>query len=386
MSSFEEIISISKVILKKYYLCDHCLGRLFLKKLRLSSEKNLGKKIKSELAISKQRCFICKDLYENTCVYIKKMSQISAGYEFSSFVVGTKIKPSIVDRDDFIRSKFQIRGIDSIKTGITHEISKQFSRKEKKKIDFMDPDVTFTIDIKEELYEIRSKQLFLQGRYSKNIRGLPQKQRPCQNCSGKGCRVCDFHGIDKYESVEGILSKAIFDKLGGTLAKFTWIGGEDKSSLVLGSGRPFFVRLQNPSKRKFKFQKTLKLDSIIIHNLKIISHLPKKPFTFTSHIEILVTTKKEILLSSLKKLQNLTARPIIVYENSGKRSEKQIFEVFFEKKSKNQVRLLIQVEGGFPVKRFVTQENIEPGLSQILGTDCKCEGFDILDVKMTTNN
>jgi tRNA pseudouridine synthase 10 len=182
------------------------------------------------------------------------------------------------------------------------------------------------------------------------------------------------------------LSKAIFDNLGGTLAKFTWVGGEDKSSLVLGSGRPFFVRLQNPLKRKFKFPTALKLDSIIIHNLKIISHPPKKPFSFISFIEILVITKKEILLSSLKKLQNLTASPIVVYENSGKRSEKQIFKVDFEKKSKHQFKLIIQVEGGFPVKRFVTQENIEPGLSQILGTSCKCEGFDILDVKMTTNN
>ena len=193
MSDFEEIVRTSKIILKKYYLCDFCLGRLFLKKLRLSSEKNLGKKIKQEFSFSKQQCYICKDLFENVANYTKKMSDISTNYDFSSFVVGTKIKPSIVDRDDFIRSKFQIRGIDSIKTGITHEISKQFSKKTKKKIDFLDPDVTFTIDLKEELFEIRSKQLFLQGRYCKNHRGLPQKQKPCQNCSGKGCRACNFH-------------------------------------------------------------------------------------------------------------------------------------------------------------------------------------------------
>ena len=386
MSSFEETIPISKAILKKYYLCDYCLGRLFIKKLRLSSEKILGKKIKLELNFSKQRCYICKDLFENISYYIKKMSQISANYEFTSFMVGTKIKHSIVERDDFLRSKFQIRGIDSIKTGITHEISKQFSRKEKKKIDFLDPDVTFTINIKEELFEIRSKQLFLQGRYSKVIRGLPQRQKPCQNCSGKGCRGCDFHGLDNYESVEGLLSKTLFDKFGGTLAKFTWIGGEDKSSLVRGSGRPFFVRLQNPLKRKFKFPKTLNFDSVIFQNLQIIPHLPKKPFSFISLIEILVSAKKEISLSSLKEIPKLISDPILIYENSGKRSEKRIFEVDFEMKSKHQFKLLIQVEGGFPVKRFVTGDNVEPGLSKILNTICKCEEFDILDVKMVTNN
>jgi len=386
MSDFEEIVRTSKIILKKYYLCDFCLGRLFLKKLRLSSEKNLGKKIKQEFSFSKQQCYICKDLFENVANYTKKMSDISTNYDFSSFVVGTKIKPSIVDRDDFIRSKFQIRGIDSIKTGITHEISKQFSKKTKKKIDFLDPDVTFTIDLKEELFEIRSKQLFLQGRYCKNHRGLPQKQKPCQNCSGKGCRACNFHGFDKYESIEALVSKILFDRLGGTIAKFTWIGGEDKSSLVLGSGRPFFVRLQNPLKRKTKFPKKLKLDSIIVHNLKIISHIPKKSVTFNSVIEILITTKKDISLTSLKRLQSLTSSPITIIENSGKRAEKRIFKVSFKKKSKRQFTLIITVEGGFPIKRFVINDNVEPGLSQILETNCRCEEFDILEVKMITNN
>jgi len=386
MSDFEEIVRTSKIILKKYYLCDFCLGRLFLKKLRLSSEKNLGKKIKQEFSFSKQQCYICKDLFENVANYTKKMSDISTNYDFSSFVVGTKIKPSIVDRDDFIRSKFQIRGIDSIKTGITHEISKQFSKKTKKKIDFLDPDVTFTIDLKDELFEIRSKQLFLQGRYCKNHRGLPQKQKPCQNCSGKGCRACNFHGFDKYESIEALVSKILFDRLGGTIAKFTWIGGEDKSSLVLGSGRPFFVRLQNPLKRKTKFPKKLKLDSIIVHNLKIISHIPKKSVTFNSVIEILITTKKDISLTSLKRLQSLTSSPITIIENSGKRAEKRIFKVSFKKKSKRQFTLIITVEGGFPIKRFVINDNVDPGLSQILETNCRCEEFDILEVKMITNN
>ena len=59
------------------------------------------------------------------------MLESTSKYGFSSFVVGTIIKPSIIDRDDYIRSKFRLRGIDSVKTDITHELSKQFSRKTK---------------------------------------------------------------------------------------------------------------------------------------------------------------------------------------------------------------------------------------------------------------
>ena len=56
--------------------------------------------------------------------------------------------------------------------------------------------------------------------------------------------------------LKGIISRYIFKKFGGTTTKFTWIGGEDKSSLVLGDGRPFFVKLRHPNKRKSKLIST----------------------------------------------------------------------------------------------------------------------------------
>ena len=46
MSNYSEITSIVNSILKKYDLCDQCLGRLFSKQLHLSSNKFLGKKLK----------------------------------------------------------------------------------------------------------------------------------------------------------------------------------------------------------------------------------------------------------------------------------------------------------------------------------------------------
>ena len=68
-------------------------------------------------------------------------------------------------------------------------------------------------------------------------------------------------------SIEGIISQYIFKKFGGTTTKFTWIGGEDKSSLVLGSGRPFFVKLHHPNKRTSKLT-SIDLDSIKLKKFK----------------------------------------------------------------------------------------------------------------------
>ena len=378
MSNYQQIVPIANKITKKYNLCNHCLGRLFSKQLHLSSNKLLGKKLNQN---STEKCYVCKNLFDNLNYFLKLILDKSADYSFKTFNIGVMIKPSIVDRDDFIRSQYKLKGIDSIKTDITKEIGKLYSKKTKKIIDHLDPNVTFTINFKEELCELRSKFIILSGRYVKSERGFSQKQKSCDNCSGKGCRVCNSHGISEYDSVEGVISKLLFQKFGGTTAKFTWIGGEDKSSLVLGTGRPFFVKIQNPHKRNIKLS-NVSIDSIKINHLKSVHESPKKPLKFNSVISVKISTESQIDSKILKKLKDLTITPVIVYEKSGKRSEKKIFDVKSKKNSKNLFTLIIRAEGGLPIKRFVIGDDITPGISTILDTHCECREFDFLEIEI----
>ena len=115
-------------------------------------------------------------------------------------------------------------------------------------------------------------------------------------------------------------------RFGGTTTKFTWIGGEDKSSLVLGTGRPFFVKIQNPVKRNLKVT-TMSFDALKITDLKIVHESPKKPLIFNSSIKMKISTDSEIKSKHLKKLIDFTKQPIVVYEKSGKRTEKKILAI-----------------------------------------------------------
>ena len=378
MSNYSEITSIVNSILKKYDLCDQCLGRLFSKPLRLSSNKLLGKKLKIN-HVSKNKCYICKNLFCNLDYFLKLMLDSSSNYGFNTYGVGVIIKPSIVDRDDFIRSKFKLKGIDSIKADITKELIKLFTKKTKKIIELLDPDITFTINLKDESCQLRSKSITIYGRYVKFKRGIPQKQKSCDNCSGKGCRICNFHGISEFESVEGVISKLIFKKFGGTTTKFTWIGGEDKSSLVLGNGRPFFVKIKNPSKRKPRLSDK-EFDFVSLFNLKLIGESPKKPLNFNSKIKIKISTSLPINLKNLKKLKDLTTTPIVIYENSGKRYEKKIFGLKYTKNSDNVFTMTVIAEGGFPVKRFVVGNDVLPNISSLFDNPCVSQEFDFLDI------
>ena len=378
MSNYSQIIPIANKIVKKYDLCDQCLGRLFSKQLHLSSNKLLGKKLKNGYD-SKNKCYVCKNLFYNLDHFLKLMLGSSSNYVFNTYGVGIMIKPSIVDRDDFLRSKYKLKGIDSVKTDITKELIKLFSKKTNKMIDPLDPEVTFTLNLKDESCQLRSKSITVSGRYIKSKRGIPQKQKSCGNCSGKGCRICDFHGISEFDSVEGIISKLFFKKFGGTTAKFTWIGGEDNSSLVLGTGRPFFVKIKNPFKRKIRLYDE-KLDFISLCNLKLVKESPKTSVSFNSMIKIKVISSSQINSKKLKKLKDLPTTPIVIYEKSGKRYEKKIFDVKYKKNSKNVFTMTITAEGGLPIKRFITGDDVLPNISTIFDTPCTAQEFDFLDI------
>ncbi|MDC0153338.1 tRNA pseudouridine(54/55) synthase Pus10 [Nitrosopumilus sp.] len=378
MSNYSQITSTANLILKKYDLCDQCLGRLFSKQLRLSSNKLLGKKLHKNSTFQ-SKCYVCKNLFCNLDHFLKLMLDSSSNYTFKTYGIGIMIKPSIVDRDDFLRSQYQLKGIDSVKSDITKELIKLFTKKTHKIMDPFDPEITFTVNLKDESCQLRSKSITIFGRYVKSKRGYSQKQKSCDNCSGKGCRICDFHGISEFESIEGIISKLIFKKFGGTTAKFTWIGGEDKSSLVLGNGRPFFVKIKNPSKRKCKLSDE-DFNSVSLFNLKLVHESPKKSLTFHSKIKIKISTKLQINSKNLKKLKDLTTYPITVYEKSGKRYEKKISDLTYKKNSSNVFTVIISAEGGFPIKRFVIGDDVLPNISSVLDTTCMVQEFDFLDI------
>jgi tRNA pseudouridine synthase 10 len=367
-------------ILNEYDLCDYCLGRLYAKKLNLTSNQKLGQKIHKKLKAKSTKCYICKNIFDNLHFYVTKMREISSDYEFQTFLVGSKLKPSILDRDDHIRSQFRLKGIDGIKTNITRELAKQFSRKTKRQGQQIEPDITLTVDFKTDSYQIQSRPIFVSGRYTKTSRNMPQKQKPCDNCLGKGCVSCNHHGISEFDSVEGVLSKHFFEKFGAMQVKITWIGGEDSTSLVLGSGRPFFAKLTNPKKHNLKAAKKITLGKITIHQMQKINKIPINPVSFVSKTRLYITTEAPI--QDLPKLLQLKKSTIAIYEKSGKRAEKTIHDINYKMDSEKSFYLLMTVDGGVPLKRFVSGENVFPNVSDVLNNKCRCQTFDFDQIKI----
>lgn len=381
--NLDESLSIAKNILSQYSLCEHCIGRLFGKKFRVSSNQILGKKIFTRLNLKPSKnCYICKGILSNLQSIVSKLSEKSSEHVFSTFVVGAILKPSVTDRDDLIRSKFKLQGIDSVKTSITQEISKKFSKKTHKKIDFLSPDLTFTFNFRNDSCELKSRSILFSGRYVKKIRGLPQKQIPCSNCKRKGCLQCNYHGISEFSSVEGKISKFLYEKFLGKQTKITWLGGEDQNSLVLGNGRPFFAKLSDPIKRNIRLKKKYVLDGIEIHNLKIISKIPNHQIPFTSTIQLSILSNENLTQKNLVNLKKLKKSSVTIFEKPNKKHLKSVHEIKYKKNNAKSFFLWITAESGFPVKRFVEGNSVHPNVSELLGTTCKCKEFDFQRVDL----
>ena len=249
------------------------------------------------------------------------------------------------------------------------------SRKTKSVVDYHNPDVVFTIDFKKETCEIKPKALLMQGRYTKHMRDLPQKQKPCDQCDGKGCFACDFHGICEFHSVEGKLAKFFIETFGAQQVKITWIGSEDESSLVLGNGRPFFAKVINPRKRNIRCGKTVDLDGVSILGIKPINKIPSDPVRFRTVVVMEVETEKTITPMDLDYLERMTEKPVFLYENS-RHHKKSIYSIRAKITSDNSFRVKMESDGGMPLKRLVSGQQVEPSISGLLETSCRCVQFD----------
>ncbi|MBC8251636.1 MAG: pseudouridine synthase [Candidatus Nitrosopelagicus sp.] len=373
--------NLASKILKNYNLCEYCAGRILSKSFSKPSSKFLGKKIISTFSKpSNKKCYICKNLFDNINYMIINIVEKSSNLDFKTFHLGITLKPSLLERDDYIKSKFKIKGIENIKFSIAKEMTKKISRKTNSKRIIDDPDLFIQANFKNESCVLRTKPLFVYGRYNKKIRSLSQKQEKCSRCSGLGCHNCEFKGIENIQSIEGTLSNFFIKKFDCKQVKINWIGGEDQSSLVMGNGRPFFIKIVNPKKRNKILQKTFDLKVISLSELKKLTVQPKGSVPFKSEVSITVETEKPISSVQLKKLKILKNSLIKDPLRDQKSSEKYIYKIGYKKIGNTRFILDLFADGGIPIKLFIQNSDITPNVSDLIKNRCKCIKFDFKNI------
>lgn len=284
------------------------------------------------------------------------------GVEFSTFVIGAILRPSLLDRDDAVRSAHHLKGSGSIKSEITQYLTRRFRRVTDAAIDYDHPDLTVTVNFRDDSVHIHTRPITISGRYTKRRRGIPQKRQPDTT------------------SVEKQISEFLLDVTGARRARITWIGGEDKQSLVLGDGRPFLARMFNPRRQNPSLPSTHTLPDVGLACLAASPDSPVMPIPFRSVIRIRVSTEDAVSPALLRSLRMIPKTPVLIYNDTNRINQKRIYSLRYRRRSPNLLTISIEAQGGLPVKRFIEGDSISPSVADMLETSCTCLSFDFLQV------
>ncbi len=326
---------------------------------------------------------------------IEKLSE----YEYETFLIGVSIPQSVLDQEDELRSRLKIKGKESVKSQITGMLTAKIAKSTGKRPDYSRPDITVLLSLSDGSVSISPRSVWISARYEKSTRGISQRDSKCQTCNGLGCAECDYRGRSG-ESVESIATAFFTSKFLAESCNFVWLGSEDENSLVQGSGRPFYVEVLRPKKRlsgktpnKFRSSLSFKSKDIRISKVerleKRITEVPQFDVRCRVYLSRNEVSQYETQLEEIKR--NFTEAIINVRLSRKNRVVHRVIHSISPKQSdRNDLELLIDCEGGIPIKKLITgQDNsVEPNLSNlILGYAIDPEKpFDILDVKTRRPN
>jgi tRNA pseudouridine synthase 10 len=397
-----------KVIeITKGNICDRCLGRNFSKSVAGSGNLERGEYLRKKLEDSNKNipktssCYICNDLFDdldkmtNKVVEILKDEQI----HFSNFLIGSRVDPEILMKEEQIHQKFDF-DVENIKKEINREIGKELSLRLYKEVEFDNPNVVLMVDFKTGKIDIQINPIFIESRYRKLIRGIPQTKWPCNKCKGKGCEKCNYTGKMYAETVEELISEDAIKAAKGVGAKFHGAGREDIDVKMLGKGRTFVLEIKEPKIRDIdlkKLQETVNkhaIGKVEISEMKFVGKNRRAVIKESSRdtykvYKATIELENEVdnsLLDSLKNIKIINQRtPIRVsHRRADKIRTREIRQLEYKKIDSKLLELVIECEGGLYIKELISSDEnrSQPSIAGMLKTGARCVQLDVLDVNI----
>ena len=347
-------------------------------------------------AVSKT-CSLCEGILlrlDNTIELIKRAIK---DYDFKTFLVGASLPQSILDNEDEVRSRLKIKGRENVKTQITRILSKRLASATKKKVDYSRPDLTILISLIDDAVTVMPRSIWIYSKYRKLVRGIPQRSSTCKVCNGLGCAECNYTG-KKGTSIQFVATSYFNQIFEAEACNFVWLGSEDEMSLVQGSGRPFFVEVVRPKKRKTpkKGSRNWNLpykssEGIEIPDFEILRSKPANipQFKITAKIHLKKTgDSRESAIDAEQIQKNFSETNVNVRLSRKSRTvQRRIhsLNVLVEEGGAS-ATLTIDCDGGIPLKKFVSGQDgtVEPNISSLISSYelDKTAPFDIADVQI----
>ena len=251
-------------------------------------------------------------------------------------------------------------------------------------------------------------RVFVEGRYRKLSRDLPQTVFFCPDCKGherrrKGCQRCEGFGKLTRDSVQELVGWVVGKAFGTRKNKFHGAGREDVDVRMLGEGRPFVLELIGP--RQFDVDLAAveaevnrrnegRLEILGLHwtEKNRIQHLKETPHAKEYGARIAFDEPL-----SAQAFEPLLGRRIVVAQGTPdrvahRRAEKVrerwveflSFEPVEEEGARagTRWRVRLRTQHGTYVKEVLSGEvgRTEPSLASLVSAPCRCLELDVLAI------
>ncbi|MEO9365381.1 MULTISPECIES: THUMP domain-containing protein [Candidatus Nitrosocaldus] len=319
-----------------------------------------GLSTSSGIDVSDDGCYICHGLMLRLNDVFMLVEDALKDYEFRSFLIGATLPQDMLEREDEIRARLKVKGTESIKSNITRELGMMLSSKGYR-VDYERPDVDIHVDLISMKVNVKARPIYLLARYRKSIRGLKQK------------------GYEN--SIESIVRDWVIREFNARDARFLWVGGEDKDSLVDGEGRPFFIKVVDARKRS-GYANKLSSDGIDVTIVREVDCFPRQ-IRFMSMLRLYLESESEqSIMDRVREVISRASIDVRFIEDGGKYVVKRIHAMYArEGVEAGMVEVDILVDGGFTVRRFAEGFGVEPSMYDLFGS-VRLRYFDVLDVRM----
>lgn len=386
-------------------ICKHCLGRKFSDILNGPGNIKRGEEVINKLNNTPQfdetECAICNHIFkkiEPASTRAKEKLEYM-DIEYHNFLIGTKIDKEILNHDEELTEKLGI-DVENIKKELNRELGLILEDNLNVEVDFDNPEIIINVNYKPEKPTIylMFNPIFIEGRYRKLVRGIPQTKWPCGKCKGKGCEECNFTGKQYPETVEEFISEPALKMCRGKNAKFHGAGREDIDVRMLGTGRPFVLELREPKTRTIDLKE---LENIVNTNSKGKVEIQDLKYTYRkrkaeikvsspdtykvyrAEVELDEDINEEDLfkLDSLDIIEQRTPNRVS-HRRADKIRKRQVFDIKSEFIDSKHIILTINGQGGLYIKELISSDEgrSNPSVTSVLGVNAVCTQLDVIEV------
>lgn len=248
-------------------------------------------------------------------------------------------------------------------------------------------------------------KVFIEGRYRKLSRELPQTIFYCPDCKGHQrrrhkCERCEGFGKLTRDSVQELVAWVIGKAFGTRKNKFHGAGREDIDVRMLGEGRPFILELLGPKnfdqdlaelEAEVNRRNEGRLEILGLHWTEKARVREIKETKHAKEYGALVQCEAEV---DEQVMQALVGERFEVAQRTPKRvahrradlERKRWVELMEAEKVQSdeghRLRLVLRTEHGTYVKEALSGENgmTQPSFSDRLGVACSCLELDVLGI------